>query len=124
MSSGADTSVRSALRRAVKDALKRRDRRTADVYRSALAAIDNAEAVPANETARTGAIGASAVGVGRTDTPRRSLTERQMMAVVAAEAQERRTAAALVEATHPATAERLRQEAVALQAFADPLRTD
>ena len=44
------------------------------VYRTALAAIDNAEAIPLAEEHRAGAIELSALGVGRTEAERRPLT--------------------------------------------------
>jgi len=107
-------SVRAALKSAINKALKRRDRQAAAVYRAALGAIDNAEAVPADGTAPAGAIGASAVGVGRTDMPRRALSEPEMRAIVRGEADERRAAADLIETREPSVAERLRAEATLL----------
>lgn len=104
--STADTSVRTALRAAIVDAIRSRDREAAATYRTALAAIDNAEAVPATEAPRAGAIESASLGVGAADAPRRALTELQMRGIVAAEA------------------DALRDAAEARAAHADPLRRE
>lgn len=91
--STADTSVRTALRAAIVDAMRSRDREAAATYRTALAAIDNAEAVPATQAPRAGAIESASLGVGVADAPRRTLTELQMRGIVAAEADALREAA-------------------------------
>lgn len=106
--------VRTALRAALTHALKQRDRRTAAVYRAALGAIDNAEAVPVRATPRAGAVEASAYGVGTAEAPRRVLTERDLLDLVEGEARERCAAADLVAAD---AAERLRHEAELLRAL-------
>lgn len=87
------TSVRTALRAAIVDAMRSRDREAAATYRTALAAIDNAEAVPATQAPRAGAIESASLGVGVADAPRRTLTELQMRGIVAAEADALREAA-------------------------------
>lgn len=87
------TSVRTALRAAIVDAMRSRDREAAATYRTALAAIDNAEAVPATQAPRDGAIESASLGVGVADAPRRTLTELQMRGIVAAEADALRKAA-------------------------------
>lgn len=102
----ANTSVRTALRAAIVDAMRSRDREAAATYRTALAAIDNAEAVPATEAPRAGAIESASLGVGAADAPRRALTELQMRGIVAAEA------------------DALRDAAEARAAHADPLRRE
>ena len=91
--------------------MKQRDRESADVYRTALAAIDNAEAVPLGEQGRAGAIEESPVGVGRADATRRELTAGEMADVVRREAQEREAAAESVAAANPRAAHRLRHGA-------------
>lgn len=79
-------SVRTALRAAIVDAMRARNREAAATYRTALAAIDNAEAVPATGAPRAGAVESASLGVGAADAPRRTLTEPQMRGIVAAEA--------------------------------------
>lgn len=91
--------------------MKRRDREATALFRSALGAIDNAEAVTVDSRHRGGAIESAAVGIGRSDVPRRDLTEQDVIHVVLGEADERRAAADLIEATHPDDARRLRREA-------------
>lgn len=61
--------------------------------RSALSAIDNAEAVDAGAV-KAGALEESAVGLGAADVPRRDLTEADIERIVRQEIEERRTAAA------------------------------
>jgi hypothetical protein len=55
--------LRERLRAELPAAMKRRDRTAAAALRSALGAIDNAEAVDAGEV-RAGAVETSAVGLG------------------------------------------------------------
>ena len=66
--------LRDRLRAALPAALKARDRTAVAALRSALAAIDNAEAVDASDV-HAGAIEASAPGPGAAERPRRELTE-------------------------------------------------
>lgn len=113
------TTVRGALGSAIKVALKGRDRRAVATYRAALAAIDNAEAVPDDNADRAGAIEASAVGAGRADVARRELTEPQMREIVHGEARELCSAAELIEATQPDAAAQLRAEAQLLTDLLD-----
>jgi molybdopterin/thiamine biosynthesis adenylyltransferase len=49
------------------------------VYRTAVDAIDNAEAIPAGNEYRVGSIESSAAGVGRAEVQRRTLTEQDMI---------------------------------------------
>jgi uncharacterized protein YqeY len=95
--------LRDRLRAAVPAALKARDRRTASALRSALAAIDNAEAVDLAELAgrdgfRAGAIEHSPVGLGVAEVARRELSEDDVAAIVRVEVEDRRSAAATYEA--------------------------
>jgi len=62
------------------------------LLRSALAAIDNAEAVEIRDV-RAGAIETSPVGVGAAEVARRELTEADVAAIVRGEVEERRAAA-------------------------------
>jgi len=99
--------------------MKQRDRAAVAVYRSALAAIDNAEAVPGDEVPAAGAIESPVVGVGRMEAARRLLTEEDMVAIVRREAQERRTAADVVADARPDAAQGLHREASLLDALLD-----
>lgn len=90
-------SMRERLRAALKVAMKARDAAAVNALRTALAAVDNAEAVAVPATAATplveGVIAGAAAGVGATEAPRRVLTEDEVAAIVAAEVDERRAAA-------------------------------
>lgn len=110
-------SIRSALRSATMQAMKLRDREATAVYRAALGAIDNAEAVPSHDEQRAAALESSPVGLGRAEVARRDLSEQAMIAVVVGEAEERSAAAGLLESTNPTRALQLRQEAALLLAL-------
>ena len=92
--------LRVALRSRLTAAMRDRDRQTTAVLRSAVAEIENAEAVPVADlpTATTSAlttsaeVAGSALGVGASEAPRRDLDAAAERAVVLAEV------AALVEA--------------------------
>jgi uncharacterized protein len=108
--------IRARLREALTDALKARDRETANVVRSALAAIGNAEAVEVGVSgARAGAIEESPVGLGAAEVNRRTLTEEQIAALIRAEIAEREEAALTYERNGAEEqAARLRREAQVL----------
>jgi len=72
--------------------MKARDRVAVTALRSALAAIDNAEAVGGTPT-KGMAIEQSPVGVGAAELPRRELTAEQVEEIVRAELAERADAA-------------------------------
>jgi len=78
--------LRRRLQADLKDALKTRDGSAVVALRCALAAIANAEAVPAPDTRYDPVINRPA------DVPRRDLTMEQAMAVLRTEADERRRA--------------------------------
>jgi uncharacterized protein len=115
------------MRRALTVAMKARDQRAVTALRSALAAIDNAEAVdtatgPPGEgrPAVEGKIAGAAVGVGAAEAARRTLTPAQTGAIVRAEVDERQTTADAYErAGQPHHAERLRAEAEVLRVHLD-----
>ncbi|WP_205752193.1 hypothetical protein [Cryptosporangium phraense] len=111
------TDVRAALQDAVKSAMKSRDRAALSVYRTALAAIANAEALPVEAAPKAGAIEASAVGVGAVEAPRRELSEEDVAAIVRREATDRLTTASSLESADPDAATRLRAEAALLARF-------
>lgn len=113
------TPIRDRLRDALTEALKARDRDTANVMRSALAAIGNAEAVdvPGVDVpgATAGAIENSPLGLAAGDVVRRELTEEQVRGIVRDEIAAREAAARTYEASGAASAAaRLRNEAAAL----------
>jgi uncharacterized protein YqeY len=110
-------SIRDALKAAVIQAMKQRDRGALAAYRTALGAIDNAESVPSGTSHQASAMELSAVGAGRTDVPRRLLTEQDMIDIVLQEANERRAAAESLGGTQLDAAQRLRHEASLLQAL-------
>lgn len=89
------------MRAALTDAMRSRDRLGASALRSGIAALDNAEAVPATDAMPLDGdspIAGAAVGVGATEAERRELTTDDEHALVRAEVTERREAAAEVEA--------------------------
>ncbi|MFD4438262.1 hypothetical protein ACFWPK_00620 [Nocardia sp. NPDC058519] len=86
------TSLRERLRAALKPAMKARDLGAVSALRSALAAIDNAEAIDVGEM-RAGAMEDSPVGLGAAEAGRRDLTDVEIEAIVRREIDERRHAA-------------------------------
>ncbi len=119
MTDDAVPSVRTALRSAITHAMKQRDREATAVYRIALAAIDNAEAVPMGSEHRAGAIESSAVGVGQTDAPRRLLSEQDMIQIVWNEAEILRETADSLTDMHPEAARQRLRDAALLQTLLD-----
>jgi uncharacterized protein YqeY len=101
--------------------MKARDRVAVTALRSALAAIDNAEAVGGTPTKGL-AIERSPLGVGAAELPRRELTAGQVEEIVRAEVAEREDAALGYEQRGQAErAAQLRAEvAVLVQALGDP----
>lgn len=73
--------------------MKERNRPAVRAIRSLLAAIDNAEAVPIQQTFDSGAhVAHAAVGAGAGDQPRRELTGADLAQIVEREARERASA--------------------------------
>jgi uncharacterized protein YqeY len=107
--------VRQRLELALREALRARDPVARSALRSALAAIDNASAVPAEQApaASAGPHFAGAVaGLGAGEAGRRPLTEAEILDIVRAEVAERQAAARdYDQAGHPGQADRLRREA-------------
>ncbi|MFG1926013.1 hypothetical protein [Cryptosporangium sp. NPDC048952] len=117
-----ESDIRGALTAAMKAAMKLRDREALSVYRTALAAIANAEAVTAGAEHRAGAIEASAVGVGAAEVERRALTEPEIAEIVRHEITDRHATASTIRAATAApaaAAERLEREAALLEAVLD-----
>lgn len=111
--------LRERLRSALPAAMKRRDAAAVAALRSALAAVDNAEAVDDAPPPPDGHadLAGSVAGVGATEVPRRALTADEIAALVRAEVEEREAAADGYErAGAPARAARLRAEAAVLAA--------
>jgi hypothetical protein len=111
--------LHTRLRAALPPALKARDRVAVAALRSALAAIDNAQAVAAPPAPRTGGVVAGAVsGLGAGEAPRRELSEGEIVAIVRAEVADRLAAAVDYErAGQDDAAVRLRAEADVLAAL-------
>lgn len=119
-----DTSapVRQALRDALPGAMKARDTPSRNAIRSALAAIENAEAVPADganpAVATSEHVAGAAIGVGAAEAQRRELDEEQILEIVSSERNERLVTAAELRALgQEARATELETEAAALDAF-------
>ncbi|WP_093423170.1 hypothetical protein [Saccharopolyspora flava] len=95
--------------------MRSRDRVALGVLRSALAAVDNAEAVPADDHQLRGvAVEEASVGAGTTEVARRELGEAEVAEVVRREADERIDAASRLTAEHTARADQLRAESQVL----------
>jgi len=114
--------MRTKLREGLTAALKDRDRVAASAIRSALAAIDNAEAVPADpapvSTAGNEHVAGAAIGLGAAEAERRHLTEGDIRSIVAAEVRDRTDTAAEYERHgRDDAAERLRTEAAVLSRY-------
>jgi uncharacterized protein YqeY len=132
--------IRARMRRGLVAAMKARDQQAVAALRSALARIDNAEAVdpdafddeglddqglddePALSTGiRHPTVAGGVLGVGAAEVDRRILTPEQMAKIVSNEVIEREAAADVVERVgHPEQAERLRAQANLLSTYLDP----
>ncbi|GAA2666651.1 hypothetical protein [Actinoplanes palleronii] len=109
--------LRDRLQAALLPAMKAKDRVTVTALRSALAAIENAAAVPSRDTGS----GLPATGLGVTEVPRRAQDDAEIERIVRAEVDERLTAAAEYDRLgRDAEATRLRAEADALGAHLTP----
>ncbi|KAA9154297.1 hypothetical protein FPZ12_032340 [Amycolatopsis acidicola] len=117
--------MRDNLRDALKTALKSRDRSAISALRSALAAIDNAEAIPVDQSVDTTAgnehVAGAALGVGAAEARRRTLTEADVRSIVENEVRERTGAAEDYERLGRAEqAGQLRAEAAVLRRHLEP----
>jgi uncharacterized protein len=114
------SSLPDRLQTALRAALKARDTAAVAALRSALAAIGNAEALPAAapEVRRSSQyLAGSVAGLGAAEATRRTLTVAEIAGIVRTEIAERRTAAAGYEQSgHADRASQLRREADALAA--------
>ncbi|MCA2223551.1 GatB/YqeY domain-containing protein [Nonomuraea aurantiaca] len=122
--------MRATLRDDLKTALKARDHIAVTALRSALAAIENAEAVPVDSPSpgaaehgitRNEHFAGSTAGLGSADVERRLLTEAELLSIVEKEVRERSVAAQEYErlGRHD-HAERLRAEAEVLSRYLKP----
>ena len=111
--------LRDRLRAALPPAMKARDEPTVAALRSALAALDNAEAVaPPPAPALPGVIAGAVAGLGAGEAARLELTEDRVAEIVGAEVADRRAAAAdYARAGRDERAARLTAEADALAGF-------
>lgn len=78
-----DSPLRTRLRTALLEARRARDAETMSTLRTALAALENAEAVPAD--AAVGALEEAPVGVGAAEAQRRVLSDADELALLDAE---------------------------------------
>jgi uncharacterized protein YqeY len=115
--------IRDRLHTALRDALRSRHKVATSALRSALAAIDNAGAVPpepAHAVASGPHIAGAVTGLGAGEAPRRALATGETEQIVKAEIAERSAAAAGYErAGHAEQARRLRAEAAILASVLD-----
>ncbi|MBB3663145.1 hypothetical protein FB384_002049 [Prauserella sediminis] len=116
------TDVRAAMRTALRDAMKAKDKGATSALRSALGSIDNAEAVEVEATADTASenVAGAVSGVGTADVARRELTADDVTGIVRSAVDERRANAADYDqlGQHDA-AEAARYEATVLARFVD-----
>ncbi|HWU89928.1 MAG TPA: hypothetical protein VN253_21850 [Kofleriaceae bacterium] len=86
---------KSALREALRGALRTRQMHAVAVLRETLAAIDNAEAAESSAAppVQHGVIAGGVAGLGAGEVPRRMLSAEAVTAIVESEVQERRDAA-------------------------------
>jgi uncharacterized protein YqeY len=137
---GATEDIRARMRRGLVAAMKARDQQAVAALRSALARIDNAEAVDLDAFDDEGlddedlddgpalpidtghpAVAGSVLGVGAAEVDRRILTPEQMAKIVHNEVVERDAAADVLERVgRPDQAERLRAQAKLLTTYLDP----
>ncbi|WP_344578119.1 hypothetical protein [Streptomyces lunalinharesii] len=101
--------------------MRARDKVAVSALRATLSALDNAEAVPVGAAELRGvALEAAPVGAGATEALRRELGEREVLAIVRAEIDERLDVAAqLTDSAHADRAARLRAEAEVLLRMVD-----
>jgi uncharacterized protein YqeY len=115
--------MRATLRADLTAALKSRDRVAVAALRSALAAIENAEALPVHHGSNGGPVVAehvagAALGVGAAEAERRHLTDADLRSIVEREVRERSVAAQEYERSGRGdVAERLRAEAEVLSRY-------
>lgn len=107
--------LRLALRNELKQAMRDRQRDHVAAYRIALAAIDNAEAVPTDASDAAGPIETSRIGVGAAEADRRVLTHAEVHELVRREVVDLRSSAHELEPHDPDQAATRRNQAQALE---------
>ena len=108
--------LRAALRRGLTAALKKRDPDALAALRTAMAAIDNAEAVPA--PAASAHIAGAPGGIGSSEAARRQLSASELRAILRGQIDEHSREAERYEALgHADAAERLRRQASTLATY-------
>lgn len=116
--------LRSALRADLLTAMKARRSEVVSALRTALAAVDNAEAVAVPNAPMESAsehVAGAGIGVGSTETERRTLSIDEVRSLLRVQVQERVTEAELYDSYgRSEAAERLRREADALRKYTDP----
>lgn len=113
--------MRERLRRDLRRAMTQRETSTVRAIRSLLSAIDNAEAVPMQETSQESTYVAGAVaGAGAGDRARRELTGTDLARILDAEVTERVSAREeYLSAGHQDAAQDLAREIAVLQRYAN-----
>lgn len=117
------TALRARLRNDLKTAMKARAGVDVAAIRSLLAALDDAQAVPAPAHVPASSlvgeqVAGASVGVGSTDVARLELTDAEIALVVDGQIEERRAAATTFDAVdQPGAAERLRAEARVIEGY-------
>lgn len=114
--------LRARLRADLTNAMKARDKIAVAALRIALAAFDNAEAVPAPPIGRAPStseyVAGTSVGLGSAEVARRELTLEDLYAVLRAQIDERVAEAnAYAAHGHAEAGDRLRREADVLRAY-------
>jgi len=116
--------LRAALRHGLSTALKARDAEALAALRTAIAAIDNAEAIATTDRQRpvtSADIAGASSGVGSTEAIRRSLSIGQLRAIVCEQITEHAREADRYDALgQPDAADRLRHRARILAAYVAP----
>lgn len=114
--------MRNQLRRDLTAALKARDPVTISALRSALSAIENAEAIDINTSPSSGVsygpIAGSSPGLGAGEVERRPLTDTDMQSIIKAQADQQSSAARQYQRLgHSQHADRLLAEAAVLRRY-------
>lgn len=113
-----DSPLRSRLRSALLDARRARDAETVSTIRTALSALENAEAVPAHGQT-DGALEEAPTGVGATEAARRVLSDADEVAVLDAEIVSLHEAGRAYACSAPERAAAARRAACALGSLRD-----
>jgi len=107
-----DSPLRTRLRAALLEARRARDAETVSTLRTALAALENAEAVPT--AARAGAIEQAPVGAGAAEAARRVLSDADELALLDEEVASLQEAGRVLASSAPQRADAARRAAAML----------